>query len=98
MNSLKPSTVEADAEAMRLISHRLATSCNGALRHVRFNVQESVLTLQGSVASWRSKQLAQEALKRVPGVALVVNMIQVTDASRTLPLGRTSLQGAASHH
>lgn len=47
------------------------------LRDVRCEYRQGLLILQGQVASYYEKQLAQEAVARLVGVAQVVNEIEV---------------------
>ena len=56
---------------------RLRQSPHVALRAVSCQFEEGVLVLRGRVRSFYDKQLAQETIARVEGVARVVNEIEV---------------------
>lgn len=45
--------------------------------HIRFEAEEGHVTLNGQVDSYFKKQMAQEAVRRVDGVAAIQNMLQV---------------------
>ncbi len=47
-------------------------------RKLRFEVSEGRVTLHGAVRSYYQKQMAQESLKGVTGVAQVDNLLEVS--------------------
>ncbi|MCA9185422.1 MAG: BON domain-containing protein [Pirellulaceae bacterium] len=48
-----------------------------ARRHLRFETQDGHVTLRGSVATYFQKQVAQETIRRIDGVAAVSNELEV---------------------
>ena len=44
---------------------------------VRFEVQQGVVVIRGSVTTFYVKQIAQEAIRPVPGITQVQNQIDV---------------------
>jgi osmotically-inducible protein OsmY len=46
-------------------------------RNLRFETAEGRVTLKGTVASWYQKQMAQESLLRLDGVAGIANELEV---------------------
>ncbi len=65
-----PKFAEAAGECLRNSPYR-------ALRGVRCECDEGVLLLRGRLPSFYHKQLAQEAVARLPGVSQVINEIEV---------------------
>lgn len=57
---------------------RLRAAPSLFLRDIRCGYQEGLLILRGRVGSYYEKQLAQESVARLEGVAQVVNEIEVT--------------------
>ena len=49
-------------------------------RRVKFRVQDSMVTLTGSVSSYFQKQMAQESLRGMQGLSRVHNELQVLPA------------------
>jgi len=47
-------------------------------RNLRFETSQGRVTLRGVVASYFQKQMAQEAIRRVDGVAEIANELEVT--------------------
>jgi osmotically-inducible protein OsmY len=47
-------------------------------RHVSFEAADGHVTLKGNVGSFFQKQMAQEAIRRVDGVQLIDNLLEVT--------------------
>jgi osmotically-inducible protein OsmY len=68
-----PSLAELATVALRQSPYRL-------LRCIRCDLHDGVLTLRGFVDSYYLKQTAQEVVRRVPGVELIANRIEVVDA------------------
>jgi osmotically-inducible protein OsmY len=62
--------VEAAQERLRAVPH---ISC----RDLRCEYRHGLLVLQGRVRNYYEKQLAQEAVARLPGVSQVVNQLEV---------------------
>jgi osmotically-inducible protein OsmY len=56
---------------------RIRAATYGAIAGADCEFSEGVLFLRGQVRSFYSKQLAQEAVGRLPGVVDVVNQIEV---------------------
>jgi osmotically-inducible protein OsmY len=61
---------------------RLARTGYQALRAVGCDYRAGVLLLNGRVPSYYHKQLAQEAVRTVPGVEEILNRIEVVGADR----------------
>jgi hypothetical protein len=74
----------ADALAERVRRELLATG-HLPLRNVDVKIDSGDVRLEGAVARYYLKQLAQSAALRVPGVARVVNAIEVISV-QSLPL------------
>jgi len=47
-------------------------------RNLRFETSQGRVTLRGVVASYFQKQMAQEAIRRVDGVAEITNELEVS--------------------
>ena len=73
---VSPSVIDVAKARLREVSHR-------ALRQVACECAGDVLYLQGRVPNFYCKQLAQEAVVRLPGVARVVNQIEVAASQST---------------
>lgn len=58
-------------------AERLLNASHPALRTLSCSFDQGVLILQGRVSSFYAKQLAQETVARLEGVAQVVNQIEV---------------------
>jgi osmotically-inducible protein OsmY len=56
---------------------RLEASAYAALRTVRCKFQQGKLVLNGRVPTYFHKQLAQEAIRSLPGVTEIVNHVSV---------------------
>ena len=63
--------VEEAQERLRAVPY-------SSFRDLRCEYRHGLLVLQGWVESYYEKQLAQEAVARLPGVAQVVNQLEVT--------------------
>lgn len=59
------------------VSTALLASGYTGMRHVRCDVREGMAILHGVVPSYHLKQLAQEILRKLDGVDLVINRIAV---------------------
>ena len=68
--------IEPQPLAARLRSE-LAGNPYFAPRHVRVEAEHGRVTLHGVVNSYFHKQMAQEAVRRVDGVAEVENLLEV---------------------
>lgn len=51
---------------------------HAALRSVTCDFDKGILVLRGRVKSYYLKQLAQEAVRRIAGVLVIVNVIEVS--------------------
>jgi hypothetical protein len=60
----------------------LRDSAHPALRSLSVEETDTALVIKGSVSSYYLKQLAQEALKGLPGLRQVVNQVQVIREQR----------------
>lgn len=59
---------------------RLRASPHPAIHHVYCSFEQGRLRLRGKLRSFFHKQLAQEAVARLPGVSQVINEIEVSAA------------------
>jgi osmotically-inducible protein OsmY len=63
------------------LDHRLLHALNESpylsRRNLRFETSEGRVVLHGTVASYYQKQMAQEAIRRVEGVAEIHNQLEV---------------------
>jgi osmotically-inducible protein OsmY len=66
------------AQVMRAAQRRLEASTYAALKRVRCRFRQGKLQLNGRVPTYFHKQLAQEALRTLPGVTKLVNNISVS--------------------
>ncbi len=57
---------------------RLRASDYRGLRSLSCECHHGVLVLLGRVSSFHQKQLAQESVRRIPGVRAIVNRVEVT--------------------
>ena len=60
---------------------RIRAATYGAIEQANCEVLDGVLILRGRVRNFYSKQLAQEAVGKLPGVTDIVNQIEVVVAS-----------------
>jgi osmotically-inducible protein OsmY len=60
------------------IHNALSTSPHVPNRQVRVEAAEGHVVLKGNVTSFFEKQMAQEAIRRVDGVRLIDNLLEVT--------------------
>ena len=67
----------ATADIEEIAHIRLQHSHYRAIRRVRCDFADGVLTLQGAVPTFHYKQLAQTAVANIAGVRQVVNRIDV---------------------
>jgi osmotically-inducible protein OsmY len=56
---------------------RLKSSPHAALRSITCEVEDDALVLRGRVMSFYLKQLAQETVRTIDGVGLVINVVEV---------------------
>jgi osmotically-inducible protein OsmY len=59
------------------VHHHLATRGYEELRSIRGEFHEGMLILRGQLSSHYLKQLAQEAVRGLPGVKMIVNATEV---------------------
>ena len=59
------------------VFHALSESPYLHRRKLRFETSEGRVVLRGTVGSYFQKQMAQEALRRVEGVAMIENQLEV---------------------
>jgi osmotically-inducible protein OsmY len=67
-----------DATLAERVSSAIATNPYLSGRKLRFEAQEGCVRLNGVVASYFQKQMAQEVIKRVEGVKQIENELEVT--------------------
>jgi osmotically-inducible protein OsmY len=60
------------------IHSALSTSPHVPSRQVRVEAAEGHVVLKGNVTSFFEKQMAQEAIRRVDGVRMIDNLLEVT--------------------
>ncbi len=63
---------------------RIRAATYGAVRGADCEFSEGVLVLRGTVRNFYSKQLAQEAVGRLPGVMDIVNQIEVVPVEQSV--------------
>ena len=68
---------EIDLNARVEVERRLRASFQGEFHNAYCDIEEGILILCGNVSSFYSKQLAQEIARKVDGVNLIVNRLQV---------------------
>ncbi|HEY4235223.1 MAG TPA: BON domain-containing protein [Lacipirellulaceae bacterium] len=61
-----------------LIHSALSTSPYVPNRQVRVEANDGRVVLKGNVGSFFQKQMAQEAIRRIDGVQLIDNLLEVT--------------------
>ena len=59
------------------VSHALSESPYLHRRKLRFETSEGRVILRGTVGSYFQKQMAQEAIRRVEGIASIENQLEV---------------------
>lgn len=67
-----------DATLAERVGSAIETNPYLSGRKLRFEAQEGRITLNGVVASYFQKQMAQEVIKRVDGVEQIENQLEVT--------------------
>jgi osmotically-inducible protein OsmY len=67
-----------DATLAERVGSAIETNPYLSGKKLRFEAQEGRITLNGVVASYFQKQMAQEAIKRVAGVEQIENRLEVT--------------------
>lgn len=78
-------TASAEKTAGRIAEHRLGASSYLALRAIHCEFEDGRLRLRGRVRSQYLKQVAQQIVADIDGVAVVENQIEVVPCSNTLP-------------
>lgn len=61
----------------------LESSSYRDVRLLSCECHDGVLVLRGQVSSYHQKQLAQEAVRRLPGIREIVNVVQVIEPHRS---------------
>lgn len=64
---------DSPAAARRL----LQSSVYREVRALTSEIHEDVLILRGQVSSWYQKQVAQEIVRHVPGISMIVSYVKV---------------------
>lgn len=82
-----------DAEIQRAVLHELSRDRRVEPTEVGIEVDNSVVTLTGTVSSWEKKLAAEEVAHRVVGVLDVANDLAVHDPARGRP-SDTEIAGA----
>ena len=79
MNSLQEEIADGleAANVERAAQWRLEASAYAALKTVRCRFRQGALVLNGCVPTYFHKQVAQEAIRAVPGITEIVNHISV---------------------
>lgn len=77
-NSLREYDLVADI-ARRI----LQASAYHEVRALTCEHHDGALILRGRVSSWYQKQLTQESVRRLPGIDLIVNAVEVLAPSRS---------------
>jgi osmotically-inducible protein OsmY len=67
-----------DATLVERVGSALETNPYLSGRKLRFEAEEGRITLNGVVASYFQKQMAQEVIKRVEGVEQIENQLEVS--------------------
>lgn len=75
----RPSPASAVAAAAR---NRLRACAYASVRELPCDYNEGILVLRGQVSSYFHKQVAQEAVRGLPGVEVIVNAVVVVIADR----------------
>jgi hypothetical protein len=70
-SNLCPASIE------RAAHNRLAKTGYRPLKEITCNFRDGTLILQGEVPSYYHKQVAQEAMRKVHSVQIIVNQIEV---------------------
>jgi len=84
------SRVDDSEEVTECVRKSLEESAHHVLRTVSFCYERGVLFLRGQLPTYFHKQLAQERVRRIEGVARIVNQIEVTsEAPRHAPSWQT---------
>jgi osmotically-inducible protein OsmY len=68
----------ADDTLAQQIDAAISTSPYLTGKKLRFEMHDGHVVLQGRVASFFQKQMAQEALRRIDGVTRIENQLEVT--------------------
>lgn len=76
-SSFSDCSITDDDQVLADARQRLAACGYCDVRQVECEIYAGILTLRGSVASYYRKQVAQEAVRHVPGVRTVLNLLIV---------------------
>jgi len=77
---------QSDRDLERRVANYLSTRHVPGLRHLDVEADNGVVTLRGRVHSFYEKQLCQAFCRRVAGVVLYVDAVDVTHAERAAAL------------
>jgi osmotically-inducible protein OsmY len=77
---------ESDAKLVRRVRQTLADLHVPILRTLDVSAADGVVTLRGRVRTYYERQLAHAGVKRIPGVASLVEEITVADPDAAIPL------------
>jgi hypothetical protein len=91
MMSLQDETADGleAGNVIRAAQRRLEASAYAALKGVKCRFRQGTLRLNGCVPTYFHKQLAQEAMRTLPGVTELVNHISVSRDAWPLRSRRT---------
>jgi len=70
---------QRDAQILQTAQQRLEATRIYELMCLHCEVVEEVLVIQGTVSTFYLKQLAQEAVKSIPGIGQIINQANVVD-------------------
>jgi len=76
---LAETTRPTSSDLREVVETALSRSVVFAGRNLRFEMHESGVVLRGVVRSYYQKQLAQESLRTIRGVAQITNEIEVVN-------------------
>jgi osmotically-inducible protein OsmY len=68
-----------DSQVVNSAAQRFQASLYPALRSISCEFHEGVLVLRGRVRTYFLKQMAQETVRTVDGVGLIVNVVEVKE-------------------
>jgi osmotically-inducible protein OsmY len=76
---LRQAEQSTEHQVLCAVSQQLLASSYRAVRAVHCRFCAGELTLRGRVPNFYQKQLAQESVRRIPGVLSIVNLIEVVE-------------------
>lgn len=79
-----------DPQLIRRIIAELGAEPTVDVSHVDLNIVDGMVTLTGSVTSYRQKNTVGSTVRNIRGVASVVNLIDVEPGVATLPDGASA--------